>query len=457
MNRIRAAAIPKFASGLIVFIMIFGLVAVACGSSDDDASGGQPTSTAVEPTSTATADESIPEPTRIDPPALNEAETEALVEGINAFAGDFYQAVVAEEDGNLVYSPFSIALAFSMVYAGAKGDTEMEIADVLGFLPQETQHLAANSLEAYLSSLGEDAPTTDEEEGDPFQLSIANSVWGQQDFLFLDAFLQTLAEHYGAELELVDFIRDAEAARTAINDWIAEATEGRITDIIPEGAITDLTRLVLANAIYFKAAWLFPFEEDNTRDGTFTLLDGSQIDTPMMSNMLPLPYLQGDGFQAVSLPYAGEEVAMTIVVPDAGRFEEVEAGMSGEFFGELATATTTSEVVLTMPRFDFESDLDLNDLLPGMGMTVPFDESEADFSGISEAADLFISAAIHSANITVDEEGTEAAAVTVIIVGTTSAGPEPVQLTIDRPFIFAITERETDAILFMGRVVNPAG
>lgn len=447
---------------LLVVVLAFGLIATACGDTDDaepTTGSGQPVDT-VEPTASPTTSGTDATPTesgmiggeyeRIGPPALPNTEAEAFVDGINAFAFDFYRFVTEQQDGNLIYSPTSIELAFSMVYAGARGETESQMADVLGLLPQDDQHLAANGLDGHLASLGESETVS--EEGEPFQLSIANSIWGQQDYPFEEAFLKTLAEHYGAGMSVVDFEREAEAARQLINDWIADRTQGQIEDMIPEGALDSTTRLVLVNAIYFKAGWLFPFDTGATADSSFTLLDGSDVTGPMMHHRAArVPYAQHDGYQTIALPYTGETVEMVIVVPDTGQFETVESELSPQFLTEARAGIETFDVNLRMPKFDFESDLDLTMILPEMGMPAPF--GPADFSGIADTG-LFIDTALHSATIAVDEMGTEATAATVI--GMAESAMPTSEVTIDRPFIFAIRDRETGAILFMGRVMNPA-
>jgi serpin B len=390
-------------------------------------------------------------------PAGDAARTEALVRGLNGFAFDLY-AAAAESDGNLIYSPYSIAQAFSMVYAGARGRTEAQMADVLGFLPQQRHHPAANALDRHLAALDAGAPPAGEEQGEAFALRNANAVWGQRGFPFEDAYLEMLAAHYGAGVRTVDFVADPEGGRRAVNSWVKDRTEGRIPDVVPQGVINHDTRLVLANAIYFKAGWLYPFEEDGTEDGPFTLLDGSRVTVPMMrQESESVPYTQGEGYQAVMLPYAGETVEMMVVVPDSGRFAEIEAGMNASFLQRVRTASGRGAATLTMPRFDVTSALDLKQILPGMGMHDAFRPGAADFSGIARGEDLFISAALHRATITADEEGTEATAATVIAIAVGSAPAEsPPHLTIDRPFIFSIVDRETGAILFLGRVTNPA-
>jgi len=457
-------------SGLAVWfgiLAIITLIVVACGTSDDPEQGDEPPQVqTVMPTQTATAQEPEPSPTRPDaapdlpraePPGVGSAETVAFVEGMNTFAFDLYQAVIEDEDGNLIYSPASIELAFSMVYAGARGDTEAQMADVLGFLPQEDQHPAANALDQQLASLGEGESAGGEEQGEPFQLNIANAIWGQEGHSFLEEFLETLATNYGAGLRIADFVTATEAARQEINAWIEERTEGRIEEAIPDGALNEMTRLVLANAVYFNAGWLYPFDEGATVDGNFTLLDGSQVSVPMMKHLDPvsIPYLSGDGYQAVLLPYAGQTVEMAVILPDEGGFEEIEADLSAEFIDQARHGVGTRDIVVSMPRFDFQSDFDLTEILPGMGMPDPFSGVDADFSGIADPSDLFIAEAIHKATIAVDEKGTEAAAVTIIGMEDEEA-MERTELVLDRPFIFAITERETGAILFLGRVSDPS-
>lgn len=451
----------------------FGAVAILIfligGCGGDDESGQSATSTepveTVEPSPTATTEE--PEPTaiptqseassdvpRTEPPDVDSPETVAFVDGLNSFAFDLYRAVIEDEDGNLVYSPSSIELAFSMVYTGARGETEAQMADVLGFLPQEDQHPAANSLDQHLASLGEGDPPAGQEQGEPFRLNIANAIWGQEGYLFLDEFLETLAEHYGAALRVADFVTATEAARQEINAWIEERTEGRIQDALPAGAVRESTRLVLANAIYFSAGWLFPFSESATEDGVFTLLDGSQVTVPMMhQDTLRMPYAEGDGYQAALIPYTGESVEMMVVLPEEGRFEEIEANLSPEFFDQVRAGAETHDVTLSMPRFDFESQYDLTAVLPDMGMPDPF--GPADFSGIAGPSDLFIATAIHHATIAVDEKGTEATAATII--GMDESAMMPAELSLDRPFIFAIIDQKMGAILFLGRVTDPSG
>lgn len=394
-------------------------------------------------------------------PALSDPLVSELVNGNNAFAFDLYQKVIENSNGNLIFSPYSISLAFSMLYAGARSDTETQLADVLHYLPQDAQHSAFNALDQYFDTLGRDEASVENQEefGDPFQLSIANAVWGQNGYPFQDDFLEILAAEYGAGLRLADFINDYKTAVDEINGWIADETNDRIKDMVPpEGVITPDTRMVLANAIYFKAAWLNKFEELATEEAPFTLLDGSQVNVDMMRNdSLRVRYLEDDGFQAAILPYAGGKTGMLVILPEEGRYEEIESNLTADMLSSILEGAAPEKIVFAMPKIDFETDLDLAELLKQMGLELPFIPDVADFSGIDGTKDLFVSSALHRANITVDEEGTEAAAATIIAVGTTALEiGEPTEMIVDSPYIFAIFEEETGSVLFLGRTLNPA-
>lgn len=380
-----------------------------------------------------------------------------LVLGNNAFAFDLYQQIITELDGNIIFSPYSISQAFGMVSAGAQGDTEQQIMDAMHFtLSQDDLHAAFNTLNGNLT----DRETADMGEGERLQLSIANSLWGQDGFPFRESFLDTIRANYGGELSLVDFFL-TEEARQAINDWIEDKTEDKIQDMIPPGVLNPDTRLVLVNAIYFYGSWMFNFEEANTMDDTFTLLDGSTVTVPMMNQTQNLAYLQGDGFQAVEIPYYGQDTAMLVILPDEGNFEGFQQDLDSAQFDQIRQSFGYQELNLFMPHFEFETDISLSEYLKAMGMTDAYDEGLADFSGMYDrdqvGQNLFITDALHKAFIGVDESGTEAAAATAIIMGVTSApvGPPP-ELRLDRPFIYAIYDRETGSVLFLGQVMNPA-
>lgn len=435
---------------LVSFLVACGQVPVPTGTQLPSPTEGPPqTSKPIPDSQMVRAD--VP---RVTSPEVSQEQLQELVRGNNVFAFDLYRRVTEGSNDNLIYSPYSISLAFSMVYAGAAGETQAQMMEALNYLSQEAQHPAFNALDQHLASLGDEGGG--ETEGEPFQLNIANAVWGHQGLPFNEPYLSILAGQYGAGLRVVDFAQDPEAARQLVNDWVAEQTEERINDILPEGAIDAATRLVLANAIYFNAGWLFPFDPAATQEGPFHLLDGAETSVAMMHlNTVRAPYFQGNGYQAVLLPYTGEKVDMLVILPESGQFETVQQTMSADLLDQVRAQAEIHDVTLSMPKFDFETDINLPDLLKEMGMTDPFSPGAADFSGIVEDGGLYISAAVHKGTIKVDELGTEAAAATVIGMAT-SAMPRA-DMNLDRPFIFAILERETGAILFLGRVMDPKG
>jgi len=384
-------------------------------------------------------------------PDVSEADLALLIEGNSAFAFELYQAL-REEEGNLFYSPHSISVALAMTYAGARNQTAEQMAATFQFLlEQERLHPAFNWLDAELASRGEGAEGKDSK---GFRLNIVNAIWGQKDYSFLSTFLDVLAENYGAGLRILDFINETEKSRLTINEWVSDQTEGRIKDLIPQGAIDALTRLVLTNAIYFNAAWAYPFEEDMTADGLFHLLDGGQVSVPMMKQTEAFGYTEGEGYQAVELQYDGNELSMVILLPEAGQFQAFEEGLQSQQVCDIISGLQPTLVALTMPKFEFDSEFSLKDTLAGMGMPIAF-SGAADFSGMTGTLDLCISEVLHKAFVSVDEAGTEAAAATAVIVGESGMPGQPVEVTIDRPFIFLIRDIETGAILFVGRVLNP--
>jgi serpin B len=285
-------------------------------------------------------------------------------------------------------------------------------------------------------------------------LNIANAIWGQKDYAFLDAFLDRLALNYGAGLRVLDFGGAPEESRIIINDWVSDQTEGRIQNLIPQGAIDPLTRLVLTNAIYFNAAWANPFQEEATRDGPFTLLDGSRITVPMMHQTESFGYARGEGYQAVELPYDGHELSMVLLLPERDGFGAFEDSLDADQAQAITQNLKRGQVALTMPKFEFDSRFSLKQALEAMGMPAAF-SGGADFSGMTGSTDLFISNVLHKAFVSVDEEGTEAAAATAVVMKLSVAAEEPVAVTIDRPFVFLIRDTRTGAILFVGRVVDP--
>jgi len=385
-------------------------------------------------------------------PAIPAADVQALLDGNNAFAFDFYRQVRGD-GGNLVYSPYSISLATAMLYGGAGGETASQIAGSLHFtLPPEQFHPALNALSLDLAQRPAQSKKVDRK--NPMQLYIANAVWGQRDYPFEKTYLDLLAVNYGAGVRLLDFTAAPDSARQQINDWVDRETQGKIKDIMPPGSVDPSTRMVLSNAVYFKAAWQEAFVAELTSDAPFTLLDGSQVQVPTMQTdeEIPLRVGSGEGYQVVALPYKGNLAEMVIILPEQGRFESVESTLDAAQFAAILDGLHPIHLILYMPKFEFSVDFDLIPVLSALGMSLAFDDTKADFSGITKSERLYVYQALHKAYVLVNEAGTEAAAATIF--GAVPASL-PQELRIDRPFIFIIRDVPTGTILFVGRVLNP--
>jgi serpin B len=387
-------------------------------------------------------------------PTVPEGDIKSLVDGNNAFALDMYNSLRAE-NGNLILSPYSISLALAMTYAGARGETESQMAQTLHFPQgaQEKLHPAFNTLDLAL----EKKPVNLNKDQEPMKLGIANALWAEQTYTFRPDFLDTLALNYGAGVHLADFHNQAEPVRKAINGWVSDETKDKINDLLPQDSVGPDTRMVLVNAIYFKADWLAQFDANSTGDAPFYLTDGTQVTTKMMHESMLYPYMQGNGYQAVELAYAGETAAMDIIVPDAGNFETFEESFNKETLDQALSGMQSTNMALGLPKFEFTKDFSLSDALASMGMSDAFNSDLANFSGMSDKKDLYIGDVIHKAFVAVDEKGTEAAAATAVIMEGATAIRHDVNLQIDRPFIFVIRDTVNRQILFIGRVMNPAG
>jgi serpin B len=324
-----------------------------------------------------------------------------------AFAVDLYSAL--PEEGNLFFSPLSIYMALAMTSAGARGDTLAQMEEAIHFpFSQEQLHPAFRAL---MSAL-ENRQYLPDDRGEGFTLNLVNSIWAQKGYAFLADFLDVLKGSYGTGVRLADFAADPDAVRDAINMWVEEATHDRIVDLIPQGAITKETLLALVNAIYFNAPWAFPFDEQDTELEPFTLLDGTEVEVPLMHETELLGYAEGDQYQAVELDYNGNDLSMVVILPSSGAFEAVNSRLSPAFISQLIGDLSRENVILTLPKFTFEWSDVLNDTLAGLGMPDAFNSSVADFSGIDGRRVFFIGAVIHKAFVSVDEAGTEAAAAT---------------------------------------------
>ena len=389
---------------------------------------------------------------RITAPQVSESDLEILVRGNGEFAIDLYRAVKDNKE-NIFYSPYSISTVLAMAYAGARGETASQMAATLRFgLPGDSLHPAFNYLDIVLNRSGQDALGNPSEKA--FRLNVVNAIWGQQGFEFLPEFLDVMAENYGAGIRSLDFKLSPEPSRVIINNWVSEQTGNRIEELLPPDTIDEATRLVLTNAVYFRANWENFFEKSLTHDSIFNLLDDNTLTVPMMKRTDYFGYFKGDGFQVVELPYFGRNLSMVVLLPDAGMFASFEESLSYQQVSEIIAGLKSVRVALSFPKFKCESSFDLKDTLSAMGMPLAFDMS-ADFTGISFPSSLVISSVVHKSFISVDEEGTEAAAASGVIWSAPSIPPIPVDVVVDRPFIFMIRDISTGTIIFLGRLMNP--
>lgn len=369
----------------------------------------------------------------------------AMVDGNTRLACDLYEKLrLGNEGRNLFFSPFSISTALAMTYSGAAGETESQMAAALHFtLPEQQLHPA-------FSALLDDLRSSEE-----YELAIANRLWGQKGYPFRKEFLAGIEARYRGGFEEVDYRNDADEARGIINRWVEAETRGKIRDLLQKPDIRPLTRLALTNAIYFKGKWGARFDPRNTVSGQFALQDGTAVPVPLMTQKGTFPYLRGKDFEMLELPYAGGRLSMLVLLPNRGvTLGRVEAQLSPERLRSWRSGMEETDVRLFLPRFRTAARFELNAPLHSLGMKDAFDEDRADFSGIMGKKDLYVSKVIHKAFVDVNEEGTEAAAATAVVLSTKSIGME-VRFRADRPFVFAIVDRESESVLFLGRLMNP--
>jgi serpin B len=436
---------------------------VACGAAQPATSSPSPASPTATPTSSPTP-VALPSPSpsqaaielaRANVPraAGSDADAKAAADAINAFAFDVHRSLVAGDKG-LVFSPTSIAIALGMARTGAVGATGTEMDDVLHAVPAGDYAKWLNSLD---QALAQRSGTFQDDDGKAHEISldIANAYFAQRGLTFEDPFLEGLAEDFGAGMQLVDYKTDPDAARQLINAWASEKTRGRIPEVLQPPDITSATRLALVNAIYLKAPWYRPFMEDRTTTETFTRPDGDAVRVPMMHAGTGTRCATGPGWGAFELPYIGRELAMLVIVPDDIR--GFEASLEPATIRAVETAMDETQAVpqVSLPRFAFETREELGPILAELGMSRALDPELADFSAMTTEERLFISKVIHQANISVDEKGTEAAAVTVVGMDTGGGPPDTCTVAANRPFLFAIRDTETGAILFLGRITDP--
>ena len=399
---------------------------------------------------------------------------EMIVKGNTDFAFDLY-AQLKNEDGNLFFSPYSISTALAMTYAGANGETAEQMGKTLHFMqysffyhtyPAQDGGIAIGAQEDVYTPIPDfhsnfglliDQLNQQGQKGD-YQLSIANALWAQKDYTFLDPFIDLNKTHYKAGLENVDFVKETEKTRLRINQWVEDQTNEKIKDLIPQGALDAMTRLVLTNAIYFKGDWVLKFDAEATKDAPFYISSEKTVTTPLMYQKEKFKYGQTQTLQTLELPYKGDDLSMLVLLPKA---KDGLAGLEKELTADNLTKwqkqMRKQEVEVFLPKFKMTSQFGLSDTLKAMGMPDAFDESKADFSGMTGKKDLFISDVIHKAFVEVNEEGTEAAAVTSTKM-TMTAMPQPEKtftMACDHPFLYAIVDHKSGAVLFLGAVFEP--
>jgi serpin B len=392
---------------------------------------------------------------RPDPRTIDHvyAELEPIVQGSNDYAWDSWQASRGHIEGNMFTSPFSQVAAMSMVLAGAEGETEDELAAALS-VPEGGE-------EAWHEHLGLLIADLSGEHHRPYTLYTANQLWGQLDYPWEQPFLDVTGDHYQAPMEDTDFRTDPEGARQDINDWVAHQTRDRIPELFEAGDIDSLTRMVLANAIYFLADWDLPFDEGDTQDRAFTLADGAEVMVATMSQNEEHGFADLEGLKILEMSYESGEVSMVFLLPDeVDGLEALEDQMDRETVDGWLGQTHEAQVDVRIPSFEMETEFPIEEVLVDLGIETAWIEGEADFSGMldPDVENLWIGRVVHKAFVRMDEEGTEAAAATgVVMKGEMSAAPsEPATFHADHPFVFLIRDRLTGTILFQGRMSDPS-
>lgn len=372
----------------------------------------------------------------------------------NQFALDFYSQLKDKESGNIFFSPYSISSALAMTYEGAKGETAQEMRSVFYF--PEDDDLRRTEYAAIFDEINK--------KDKKYKLHIANALWAQKDYPFLDEYFKIAEEYYKGKVTNLDFKKDSETARVIINNWVEDQTNNKIKNLIPSGLLNALTRLVLTNAIYFKGEWIKQFNENDTKDQDFRISKNNVIKVPMMQrtdNEAVFNYTENNKLQILEMPYSGEELSMLILLPKDDNLEALENSLSAKELSKWKKDLEEKRVEVFIPKFKFETKYFMAEALKEMGMPTAFKWSGADFSGMDGTKNLFISEVIHQAFIEVNEEGTEAAAATAVVMDLGAApDSKPPEIPIfraDHPFLFLIQEKATGNILFIGKIINPAG
>ncbi len=372
-------------------------------------------------------------------------DAQAVAMANNQFAFDMYE-YYGNESGNVFFSPYSISTALAMTYEGAKAETAQEIMEVFNYPEKPVLRDGSHAIYQEINR---------KDKG--YKLHTANALWAERDYHFLESYFDTITTYYGGNIKNMDFRNKPDDSRTEINDWVELQTEGKIRDLIPPGVINPMTRLVLTNAIYFKGTWETRFNETLTEKASFTTPAGS-VDVDMMERTgkeAEFNYFEDSDAQIIELPYSGEDLSMLVILPK-GNLADVESNLDAEKLSMWMDSLEMQQVDLFLPKFKFETKYLLKGTLSDMGMPIAFNPGKADFTGMDGTNDLFISNVIHQAFVEVNEEGTEAAAATAVVIEATAIPIEETPVfRADHPFIFVIQQKNTGNILFMGKVNDP--
>jgi serpin B len=385
-----------------------------------------------------------------------EAEAASGAEILTHVGTELYGPVAdAAGDGNIAFSPVSIGVTLGMARAGADGRSADQLDAFFDATDPGTLHRSLNGAVESLQALTGPVQLASGDMGE-IELTNANALWGQSGATWQDAFLDELRRGYDASMWTADYAHDPGQARIDINDWVAEHTREHIRDLIPDGVLTTDTRLVLTNAMFFKAPWT---DELDPVDGKqpFTTAAGDEVKAHFMTTTASLDVQQGDGWQAVSLPYAGGKLAMTFILPDEGKLARFEKGLDDDLLHQALTGGEPTLVELTLPKFDLAQRTPVSEVLKGLDVTEPF-TTETDFEPMSTDPDvqpLHLSDVLHQATVTIDEHGTEASAATAAVFETVGAPIGATAIDLDSPFLFVIHDTANGTPLFIGRVSDP--
>jgi serpin B len=378
------------------------------------------------------------------------SDVKSVLKSNSEFALALYRQL-RDKEGNLFFSPYSISNALGMTAAGARGETLNEMAKTLHFSGDLAK--VSPAFRQLIESLNGDPKTR------KYQLNVANALWCQKGYGFEAAFLKLTEKDYFAGLKQVNFAGESEKSRLEINHWVEEQTKDKIKDLLKTGTIDSNTRLVLTNAIYFKAAWLKPFFDKATKEDDFLIGEGKKVGkVPLMHTIEDCQYAEGDDFQLLELPYEDYQLSLIVLLPKkVDGLTDLEKKITVDSLEKWRSKAKEHQVTITMPKFKTTAEFELSETLKKMGMPLAFTE-QGDFTGITKDEKLYISKVVHKAFIDLDEKGTEAAAATAVIMKRASAAVHQkpkANFKADHPFVYMIRDQATGSILFMGRLTDP--